>query len=112
MMLDIVAGVALSLHVGLPYDYNEVHPFIEVEYSDISIGVYKNSINRPSFYVTYTYDYGKSFIEGGLVTGYEGSDVTPYARVGYKMTDNVVLFAAPAYDAGHVGAVTGIEFRF
>ena len=111
-MIDIVAGVALSLHVGLPYDYNAVHPFVEVEYNSVSIGVYKNSINNPSFYITYTHDYGNAFIEGGLVTGYVGSDVTPYARVGYKLSPNLVWFAAPAYDAGHIGAVTGIELRF
>ena len=49
--------------------------------------------------------------EVGAVTGYSGADVLPMLRLGYEITDNVLLFTAPAYADGRVGAVVGLEYK-
>ena len=53
-MLDLI--IALSLHVGLKEDYNEVHPHIRYTHDDIITGVYYNSEKEISAYVGHRWE--------------------------------------------------------
>ena len=112
--MDLILGVALTLHLASAGEPNEVHPFIEVEAGPWSGGVFLNSIEAASFYATYTLEREGWFAEAGIVTGYKRSLVLPYGRVGYSFNDNSRVFVAPSVnvDGSNLGAVLGIGFRF
>ena len=103
--------VALSLHVGLEGDYNNVHPHGRCTIDNWITGAYYNSEENVSVYV------GKKIpnvdrnwdLEIGLVTGYSGMDVAPMIRY-----INDGWFVAPAYETsfgGNIGITFGYEFK-
>jgi len=86
--------LALSMHIGLEGDYNNVHPHARCTVDNSIAGVYYNSEDRISAYV------GKEFeltengkLELGLVTGYKSEDILPMIR--YKAG---TWFISPAYE--------------
>ena len=93
--------LALSLHVGLENNYNNIHPHIRCTVDTAIYGAYYNSEERISYYI------GKKInnFETGLVTGYSGMDVVPlvrYIKNGW--------FVSPSYEVnGNVGLVFGYE---
>jgi hypothetical protein len=101
--------LALSIHVGLEADYNNLHPHARCTVDNSIAGVYYNSEDRISAYV------GKEFkltekgkLELGLVTGYKSDNVLPMIR--YKAG---TWFISPAYekhrDKENYGLVIGWE---
>ena len=116
--MDIILALATTLHLGLAGDYNEVHPSIQLRADNgLIAGLYHNSEDTLSVYTGYRAEWEKFFIEGGIVAGYEYADIIPYGRVGYDFTDNLSVFAAPAFEVDNndeltIGAVIGIEFSF
>jgi len=116
--------VALSLHMGLEENYNNVHPHVRCDINNshsalhnIIAGAYYNSEKNISFYV------GKKIplyylgtphlmhnveLEVGLVTGYSGAEIVPMLRV--KRGN---WFMSPAYEttSNNVGLVFGYEFK-
>ena len=110
--------VALSLHIGLEGDYNNIHPHVRCDINNnIIAGAYYNSEENISFYV------GKKIplhylgtphqiynveLEVGLVTGYSGADIAPMLRV--KRGN---WFMSPTYEttSNNVGLVFGYEFK-
>tara|TARA_X000001382_G_scaffold104855_1_gene79984 strand:- start:174 stop:509 length:336 start_codon:yes stop_codon:yes gene_type:complete len=86
--------LALSMHVGLEADYNNIHPHARCTVNNSIAGVYYNSEDRVSAYVGKEFELDEYWnIELGLVTGYRSKDVLPMIR--YKAGG---LFVSPAYE--------------
>jgi hypothetical protein len=86
--------LAVSMHLGLEGDYNQVHPHARCTVENNIAGVFYNSEDKISAYI------GKQFkldeywnIELGLVTGYQSKDILPMVR--YKSGR---FFLSPAYE--------------
>jgi hypothetical protein len=112
--MDLSAAIAVTAHLGLAGDYNAVHPHVRLSHGHVIAGAYLNSEERLSLYAGLRGERGPWFIEGGIVTGYTGVDVAPYARMGYDF-ERMTIFVAPAYEREpepRVGAVVGLEWRF
>lgn len=100
---------AISMHFALGDGWNNKHPCARYVADDFTVGAYLNSEDTLSWYISHTLEYEQWFAEVGAVTGYSGADVLPMIRVGYEISDNVSLFASPAYADGKIGSVVGIE---
>lgn len=111
--MELSFAIAVTAHLGLAGDYNAIHPHVRLSHDNFIAGAYLNSESRVSVYAGLRGDRGPWFIEGGVVTGYTGADVAPYARIGYDF-ERVTLFAAPAYEyepEGQFGLTLGLELR-
>jgi hypothetical protein len=94
--------LAVSTHLGLDNNYNDVHPHVRCTIDNWITGAYYNSERNMSYYV------GRkiSNFEIGLVTGYNSYDVLPMIRY-----INNGWFVAPAYEkSNNVGLTVGYEF--
>ena len=104
--------VAITLHLGLEGDYNNIHPHGRCNIDNWIAGAYYNSEENVSVYagkiipnVDYNWD-----LEIGLVTGYSGMDVAPMIRY-----INDGWFVSPTYESsfgGNIGLAIGYEFKF
>ena len=99
--------LAVSIHVGLEGDYQNVHPHVrcEVEHSILNstiVGAYYNSESKVSTYV------GQRFgrVEVGVVTGYSSYSLLPMIRVTYGN-----WYITPAYEKDNWGIVLGWETK-
>jgi hypothetical protein len=112
--MELSFAIAVTAHLGLVGDYNAVHPHVRLSRDNFIAGAYRNSESRVSVYAGLRGEREGWFIEGGVVTGYTGADVAPYARVGYDF-EHVTVFATPAYEYApepRVGMTLGLEWRF
>ena len=101
--------IALSLHIGLEGDYNNIHPHVRCDINNNTIaGAYYNSEENISFYVGKKIPIYNVELEVGLVTGYSGADIAPMLRV--KRGN---WFMSPTYEttSNNVGFVFGYEFK-
>jgi hypothetical protein len=104
----IELALAVSLHLGLQGDYNEVHPHIRYNEQNYITGAYYNSESNISFYAGKRWEYNDFGLEAGAVTGYSAGDVIPYGRATYKN-----FFVAPAVEGDNtIGTVIGYEFKW
>ena len=104
--------VAITLHLGLEGDYNNIHPHGRCNIDNWITGAYYNSEENISVYagkiipnVDRNWD-----LEIGLVTGFSGADIAPMIRY-----INDGWFVAPAYETsfgGNIGIAIGYEFKF
>lgn len=100
----IALSLAISMHLGLENDYNNIHPHARCSIDNTIAGVYYNSEDNISTYI------GKKYnnIEVGIVTGYESNGIVPMIRYA-----NNGFFISPAYETnGNYGVVIGIELGF
>lgn len=123
--MDILFGLALSTHLGLSNEYNEIHPHVRLQQDQFIAGAFYNSESKLSLYGgtrLETNDFGienySNFgLELGLTSGYDDFGIVPFARGTYSINENTQLFLAPAPEKNSVneinlGAVFGTEFRF
>lgn len=124
--MELLFGLALSTHLGLNNDYNEIHPHVRIQDEYWIGGAYYNSDSAISIYGGTALDFNIIGIEGfekfglelGLTTGYDDLNlVIPFGRGTYTLNENSILFLAPtpernADDSINLGAVIGTEFRF
>ena len=93
--------LAVSTHLGLEGDYNNIHPHARCTVDNWITGAYYNSERKVSYYIGTT----MGNLEVGLVTGYSSYDVLPmirYIKNGW--------FVAPAYEkSGNYGLMIGYE---
>ena len=116
--MDFIWALALSTHMGLERDYNEIHPHVRFYEDGAIAGAYYNSVDRISFYGGYRLEPADNLgIEFALATGYnEFGPVAPYMRTTYDLGDKTRFFAATAIeentstDTVTVGGVFGVEF--
>ena len=94
--------LAISMHIGLEGDYNNIHPHARCQVDSMISGVYYNSEEKVSAYIGLEHEGW----ELGLVTGYTYADVVPMIR--YKKNN---WFITPAIESnGRKGIVIGLEF--
>ena len=94
--------LAISMHIGLEGDYNNIHPHARCQVDSMISGVYYNSEEKVSAYIGLEHEGW----EVGLVTGYTYADVVPMIR--YKKNN---WFITPAIESnGRKGLVIGLEF--
>ena len=102
--------LAISMHLGLERDYNEVHPHARCTIDNTIVGLYYNSESKISSYAGYSFDLPWNVdLEVGLVTGYSGATIAPLLRI---IKDN--WFITPAYEIApykNMGLTIGYEFK-
>lgn len=84
----ICASLILGLHLvsyhSNPQPYqNNINPGIYVECDGWTAGAYKNSLNRTSKYLGYTWHQGIFALSVGAVSGYKKSIGQEFCREGY-----------------------------
>ena len=101
----LVLGLALSMHVSLQDNYNQVHPYVMCERNQVTTGLYYNSWNRVSIVLGKEYDLTDDLtLDVGIVSGY-AYDVVPMIRLKYKN-----LFLMPALEDKRTGLVFGVQY--
>lgn len=116
--MDLFLAIATTAHLGLAGEYNETHPSVQARLvSGLMAGAFQNSEDALSIYAGYRGEWYGFFAEVGGVSGYKYAVVIPYFRAGYEITDNVSVFAAPAFETKRDGSLTtgaliGVEFSF
>ncbi|MGL5011817.1 MAG: hypothetical protein ACRC6I_18220 [Paracoccaceae bacterium] len=109
--MTIALCLAVSAHVALPGDWNEVHPCVRLQEDIFIAGAFLNSEDRISAYAGVELRSDNLFLELGAVTGYSGAEVLPFLRAGVITDKDVRIFVSPAYANGDIGAVLGVEFN-
>ena len=102
--------MAISMHIGLENNYNNIHPHARCQIDNTITGVFYNSENNISLYAGKEYALDRLVhLEIGLATGYSGGDIVPFMRY----TDRG-WFVSPAYEyeKKNIGIVIGYEFNF
>jgi hypothetical protein len=85
--------LAMSMHIGLEANYNNIHPHARCTVDNKIAGVYYNSEDRVSAYIGKQFELAKGHIELGIVSGYTATEMLPMIR--YKQEN---FFLAPAYE--------------
>ena len=68
--------LAVSMHLGLEGDYNQVHPHARCTVDNNIAGVFYNSEDNISAYIGKQFELDEYWnIELGLVTGYDSEDI-------------------------------------
>lgn len=107
--MDILYGLALSLHLGFETDYNSIHPHLRLQEDNLIAGAYYNSEYDISFYGGYLIERGKWNYEIGVVSGYDRG-IYPFFRSTFDINDNIIGYITPGTEGDTIGLVLGIEF--
>jgi hypothetical protein len=115
--MELLFGLALSTHLGLSQEYNEIHPHVRLEKDGWIAGSYYNSESVVSYYSGHRIEYEGFGFELGLTTGYEEfGAIVPFGRGTYDVNENIQLFVAPSAEKTNnettFGAIIGTEFNF
>ena len=99
--------VALSLHVGLEGDYNDVHPHARCTIDNTIAGVYYNSESKIGAYIGQKFDAPfNSKLEIGLVTGYmdylSNYQISKLMFLGVNLFSFIFLFLGANLRHSHV----------
>lgn len=107
--MNILYGLALSAHMGFNGEYNAIHPHVRLEKDSYATGLYWNSEENLSTYLSYSFKMDKYFLEIGAVSGY--SETNPLVRAGIEV-ENFNLFVTPGFERRNDGLklVFGVEF--
>lgn len=112
MFENLIYGIAISAHLGLSGDYNEVHPHIRYDHDSSFIsGVYLNSLSNVSLYAGKRYEYNDFGVEATIVTGYIHLFV-PQVRGTYNTSDNTLIFVSPSTEIWKGETSTGFVIGF
>lgn len=114
-MENLIFSIAISTHLGMYGDYNEIHPHVQYNPDNGFIaGAYLNSENNVSAYVGYQIKAGKHSVDLGAVSGYSQMKMAPMVRYSYDVSDNTKFFASPVAEKyqGEInaGVVVGFEW--
>ena len=116
--MQVLLSLAMTAHLGLFGDYNNIHPHVRVEFDNtMVVGSFYNSEEAIGVYIAKNFisDEGY-FIDLGVVSGYDTVDapVIPFVRAGKKLNKNYTIFVAPAVEVYDnktiVGGVIGLEY--
>jgi len=106
--VDVLLGLALSLHLGLEGDYNSVHPHLRLQNNNLIAGAYYNSEYTTSYYGGLAFENDRWNYEVGVVSGYD-SKLYPFFRSTYNLNDNTIAYITPAIEGNRIGLVVGVE---
>lgn len=115
--MDLILALALTTHVNLNQDFNEIHPHIRLQHNSFIVGSFFNSLEETSVYVGLTSDITKRLsVEYGATTGYNDiKEIVPFGRLVYQTTDHTRVFFAPAVENNRQinhGMIFGVELFF
>ena len=114
-MENIIFGLAMTAHLGLAGEYNEIHPHIRYDNNQLIAGAFLNSIDNVSLYVGRRFEHNNFGFELTATTGYL-SLIVPQVRGTYDVHSNIRLFAGNAIEKIdnniRSGAVVGIELLY
>ena len=114
-MENIIFGLAMTAHLGLAGEYNEIHPHIRYNNDNVIAGAFVNSIDNISLYAGRRFEHDNFGFELTATTGYL-SLIVPQVRGTYDVHNNVRLFVGNAVEKiqGKIkpGAVVGIELLY
>lgn len=108
--MDILYGLALSLHLGFENNYNSVHPHVRFQHDSLMAGVYYNSEYTTSLYGGFLLESGRWNYEIGVVGGYNHDKMYPFFRSTYKLNDSIIGYITPGIEGDVIGLVLGLEF--
>lgn len=113
MSEGIVLSMVLTSHIGWTGNFNDIHPSIAYEYNSYSVGLFRNSLNRTSLFVSKTSKFDDVSVQYGLANNYNGK-VIPMIIVKKPIVDHVNAVFMPSYDTakGNAAAVVGIEILY
>lgn len=110
MLKCLAIGIALTGHLGLEYEYNQVHPYAVCETDKTVVGTFYNSLDKWSITAGLKQKLGEdTHLEYGIASGYDynGQDVVPMIRLRHKQ-----WFVMPTVEnEDNVGLVIGWQFE-
>ena len=115
MFEGLILSIALTHHVNTSKHYNDVHPMISYRHEDYSVGVYHNSIDKASYFVSKYYKMTDTLdIQYGLVSGYN-EQLVPMLIVRKQLSTNFNAVVMPGIEIDGSRKtpilVFGIEFK-
>jgi len=114
-MENIIFGLAMTAHLGLAGEYNEIHPHVRYNNNNVIAGAFLNSLDNMSVYVGRRFEHDNFGVELTATTGYNEL-IVPQLRGTYDAHNNVRLFVGNAVEKtqGKIksGAVVGIELLY
>jgi hypothetical protein len=111
--MNILIGLALTIHMDTTGDYNSYHPHVRFEEGQFIAGAYYNSERNVSPYIGAKLSNELGYFEYGIVSGYEGqAGALPYARLGLTLSETGSLFIAPAFEKIYGEITTGTVIGF
>lgn len=114
-MENIIFGLAMTAHLGLAGEYNEIHPHVRYDNNHVIAGAFLNSIDSVSVYVGRRFEHNNFGFELTATTGYNAL-IVPQIRGTYNVHNNIRLFAGNAIEKVNnnvrAGAVVGIELLY
>lgn len=100
MIISIpLAACVLGLHLGTYHvdrnaGYNEFNPGVYANCNGFTAGHYRNSINKDSNYLGYTYTSGRFSITSGVVSGYKNTTM-PMIIPSVKVSKHLRILVLP-----------------
>ena len=115
-MFEPFLALALSTHLGLSAEYNEIHPHFRLHNDNKIVGVYHNSIDNISLYAGHRIELNEKIgIEIVAATGYPIAPIVPFIRTTYDVNNKLKLFTTPVWEGydNHLnpGILLGIEIK-
>jgi hypothetical protein len=108
-MLDyLTLSLALSLHLGMDGEYNELHPHIRYQDNKFISGAYYNSLNKISLYAGIRHEINNFGIEFTTTTGYDNI-FSPYIRATQDVSEHTRFFITGAAENKSIGTIIGVE---
>ena len=113
MTEGIVLSMILTSHVGWEGKFNEVHPSISYEYKNYSVGVFRNSLDRTSVFVSKIEKFEDFSVQYGLASNYNNKTV-PMVVLRRPLANRVNFILIPSYEtkSGQPMLVVGLEARY
>jgi hypothetical protein len=108
-MLDyLTLSLALSSHIGMVKEYNEIHPHIRYQNNGFISGAYYNSLNEISLYTGVRHEINNFGIEFTATTGYNRF-LSPYIRATHDIGKYTKFFVTGGIENKNVGTIIGVE---
>ena len=104
----LTLSLALSSHIGMVEEYNEIHPHIRYQDNKFISGAYYNSLNEISLYAGIRHEINNSGVEFTATTGYNRF-LSPYIRATHDIGKYTRFFITSGTENKNIGAIIGVE---
>ena len=113
MAEGLILSMALTSHIGWDGKFNEVHPSISYVYNSYSIGVFRNSLNYNSVFVSKITKFTGFHVQYGLANNYENK-VIPMVIIKKPLNEHVNALVMPSYNktSSKPAMVIGLEVQY
>lgn len=113
MAEGLVLSLVLTSHIGWDQKFNDVHPMVSYNYQNYSLGVFRNSLNHTSLFVSKTSEFDNVSVQYGVASNY-GNRVIPMIVIRKNIADRVNFLVSPSYNKTEKrpGLILGIEVSY